>query len=1102
MGDSSLRELRTENRVLRARLEELEASTSNSEKSFTNKTSKDYLYRELFEELRDAIFFTSQEGVIEDVNRAALNMFGRDWESLVGANFRDIYLEKSDASRFLYEIKKRLFVKDFEVKLKGAGGQAIDCLMTVSARRGPGGDILGYQGIIRDVTSRKMAQRRLVESEERFRSLSEQSPEIIYTLQEDGSISYVNPAWERILGHTPAEVMGRYFIDFAKPEDAGIYRNLFRRIRDERETFTDVDGELIAKDGTVKYFSLSGSPNVDASGRLLGMVGLFKDITARRRAEEELKLQKVYAEELIENLPEALVVLGNDDDIIKVNREFTRVFGYLPEEAYGKKINDLIVPDERKDEGQALTDRAAGGERLEVETKRRRKDGGLVDVSILATPIKTEHGQIGVYGIYRDISERKKTEELIKQNEEKYGAILENIEEGYYELNLKGHFIYATDVAAKIAGLPKEGFLGRNFSEFCDEEDAKALFEIYNKVYTSGRPASNVRYRVTLEDGTRKVLQASASLIRDAEGIPIGFRGIMSDITARFEAEEALKESEERHRTVLEVSPDPIIVRDSDRKISYINPSFTRVFGWTLDECRGKALDFVPKESLPETNEMIEKIERGKSFSGVETRRLTKDGRLVNVSISAAVFSDRSGRSLGSVITFQDITERKQAEEELNYVAYNDVLTGLPNRKSFYMKLEDMLLQSRRRSSDNTWALMFMDLDRFKHINDTLGHDIGDELLKKTADRIKECLRESDHVFRLGGDEFTIILTHVAQDLDVAKVAEKLMETVSRRCIIKGHELTTSASIGISVYPNDGQDVEVLVKNADMAMYAAKEGRNGYSFYTSDMNKKALERMKLESSLRSAIDDEQFVIHYQPLVDESNVILGMEALIRWQHPEMGLVPPVKFISLAEETGAIVRIGEWVLNTACKQVKQWHDIGYEGLYVAVNLSPRQFKGADLVPTVENALKESGLPPECLKLEITESSVMDDPEGAILKMQELKSKGIGFSMDDFGTGYSSLSYLKRFPIDTLKIDRSFVADSMDNRDDKEIIKTIIAMAQNLNITTVAEGVETFEQQDFLCSQGCTMMQGYFFGKPMPDEEFELLLQNQQRDPGCDK
>ncbi len=630
-----------------------------------------------------------------------------------------------------------------------------------------------------------------------------------------------------------------------------------------------------------------------------------------------------------------------------------------------------------------------------------------------------------------------------------------------------------------------------------DEETSAASFD---EMILSDKIVINIDEYPSLiaRNGKKIPIEYCGAPIKDDDGHISGMVVILKDITDRKQAEEALRKSEERHRVVLESAPDPVVVYDIQGKITYLNPSFTRIFEWTLEESIGNRINFVPIENPAEARLIFEKIARRETISGIETYRVSKSGKRVNVSISGAGFFDDNGKLQGSVITVQDITERKKTEEEVKFIAYHDVLTGLPNRKSFYMRLEDRLLQSRgqagrkRRSDRQKWALLFLDLDRFKNINDTLGHDIGDELLKTLARRIETCLRKTDYVFRLGGDEFTVLLNDLIADIDVIRVVEKIRTAVAQPCRVKGHTLYITVSVGISLYPDDGERVERLVKNADMAMYAAKEDGQGYRFFTEEMNTKALERMMLESSLRNAIQNDQFVVYYQPLVDDQCRIIGLEALIRWQHPILGLINPSKFIPLAEETGAIVQIGKWVLYSACKQAKKWYEMTHTKFYVSVNLSPRQFNEPDLVETIEQIMEVTDLPPDCLKLEVTENSIMHNPEEAIKKMTILRAKGILFSIDDFGTGYSSLSYLKYFPIDTLKIDRSFVLDASTSRDDQEIIKTIISMARNLNMKAVAEGVETKEQHDFLSEYGCDIMQGYYFDRPMPAGKFEELLQ----------
>lgn len=729
-------------------------------------------------------------------------------------------------------------------------------------------------------------------------------------------------------------------------------------------------------------------------------------------------------------------------------------------------------------------------------------------------------------------AEWKGVEEHVRQLEK----AIDMMQLGIMIADLEGNIVYVNRAVAVMHGYRMEELFGQHLSILTPVELRRPLMVDEIKAW-KGLIRENYNLR---KDGTAFPVRLMTEIVKNAEGEPCAIITSCEDITERRQAEEelrtyrhrlermvssrtteltatnerlreemtqhkhtaeALRKSEERHRIILEAVPNPVIVYDMEGNVAYLNPAFSRVFGWTLGECRGRKIHFVPTENLPETTLLFSKIQHHEVASGIETCRLTKDGKKVDVSVSGAVFWDHHGDMQGSVMTFRDITEQKKTEAEIQFLAYHDVLTGLPNRRAFYLRLEDELVRScgynseKRRSMSCKWALLFLDLDRFKDINDALGHDIGDELLQLVSLRIQACLRKSDYIFRLGGDEFTILLRSLIDDTDVAKVAQKIHEDIARPFLVEGHTLYLSISVGISVYPHDGKDVESLVKNADMAMYAAKKEGRGYRFFTEDMTRKAMERMMLENNLRNALQDNQLTPFYQPLVNVKKQIVGMEVLLRWHHPQLGLISPSRFIPLAEETGCIVPIGQWVLHEACKQAKTWHDMGYTEVSVSVNLSTRQLKEPDLIDMIEYVLEETGLLPQYLKLEVTESGLMENPEQAAAKMKALRNRGIHFLIDDFGIGYSSLGYLKQLPIDTLKIDRSFVMDAATDKDDQEIIKTIIAMARNLSLDTVAEGVETQEQQEFLTQQGCQMMQGYYFGRPMPAEQFEHILSHEQ-------
>ena len=433
------------------------------------------------------------------------------------------------------------------------------------------------------------------------------------------------------------------------------------------------------------------------------------------------------------------------------------------------------------------------------------------------------------------------------------------------------------------------------------------------------------------------------------------------------------------------------------------------------------------------------------------------------------------------------------ASAEISHLAYTDALTGLPNRPLFMDHLILALAQAAR--ANQKVAVFFLDLDRFKDINDSLGHSTGDTLLKSVADRIRRCVREGDTIARFGGDEFTLLIPRIDNVEDAAKIAHKIHETLKIPFLIADRELFVTTSIGISVYPVDGVDPETLVRNADSAMYRAKDsGRDNYQLYAPAMNARALERLALENTLRRALENDELVLHYQPLVSAmTRQVVGFESLVRWQHPEQGLLSPAHFISTAEMSGLIVPIGTWVLQTACKQAKLWQKRSDTDLYVAVNLSARQFQQPNLVDEVAAILEQTNLKPELLELEITESNAMQNAEKTIYTLRELKALGVRIAMDDFGTGYSSLSYLKRFPIDTLKLDRSFVLDVTTDKSDAAIVSAVIAMAHSLDLHVVAEGVETEEQLDFLCKQKCDRIQGYFFSQPLPADKLMPYITN---------
>ena len=556
-------------------------------------------------------------------------------------------------------------------------------------------------------------------------------------------------------------------------------------------------------------------------------------------------------------------------------------------------------------------------------------------------------------------------------------------------------------------------------------------------------------------------------------------------------ANERLRDSENRVRMLLDNVDEGIVSISSNGRIELFNPGAERMFNYRSADILGENISMLmPEPYRSEHNQYLERyLQTGESHvigAAREVSAQRRNGETFPMELRVSEFSLDGQRMFIGIM--RDITERKATEEKIIHLAHFDALTDLPNRRLVEDRIQQTIAWARR--TDAQFAVMFIDLDKFKSINDTLGHNVGDQLLQMVAQRLIESLRAEDTVGRQGGDEFIVLLASLSAAEDSAVVAQKILSALSAPFVINGQDLHTGASIGIAVYPQDGEDVETLLKNSDTAMYHAKEaGRSNYQFFAQTMNAAAAERLLLESSLRQAIDRNQLLLHYQPLVNIADGrIVATEALVRWNHPELGLISPARFIPIAEDSGVIIPLGDWVLRRACYQLKQWREQGIPLQRMVVNLSPRQFRQKHLVQTFTQVLKETGVDPHWLGLEVTESVIMENPEEAIGILCELKALGIELSLDDFGTGYSSLSYLKRFPIDKLKIDQSFVRDITTDPDDEGMVAAIIVMAHQLSIRVVAEGVETEAQLAFLRGQGCDEYQGYYFSRPLPADELD--------------
>ncbi|MBI1422520.1 MAG: EAL domain-containing protein [Gammaproteobacteria bacterium] len=589
-----------------------------------------------------------------------------------------------------------------------------------------------------------------------------------------------------------------------------------------------------------------------------------------------------------------------------------------------------------------------------------------------------------------------------------------------------------------------------------------------------------------------RIYHASYNPVRDEDGNINGVIGVANDITdlEKVEAQMRILSS------ALEQTAELVLITDADGIIEYVNPAFTKTTGYRREDVIGKKPAMLRSgKHEPEFYQRLwETILRGEVFNDVFINA-RKDGSIYYEEKYITPIRDQRNHITHFISTGNDISERMRVQERLHYMAHHDALTKLPNRNLFLDRLRQAM--ARARWHKRLIAVMFLDLDRFKTINDSLGHQVGDQLIVQLTQRLSSGVRAGDTIARFGGDEFAILLDDIASEKDISQLAKKVLDTMVPTFVIEGRELYITASIGVSIFPNDGEDSETLLRNADVAMYRAKElGRNNYQFYSNEMSARAFERLTLENSLRHALKRMEFSLLYQPQMEiRTRRIVGVEALLRWQHPELGQILPGDFIPLLEETGLIIEVGDWVLKSALQQAAQWHHAGYDFLKMSINLSGRQFNNPDFITALQSTIQNAGVDPKTIELELTESMLMRNASKTISALNTLHQLGVTIAVDDFGTGYSSLNYLRRFPISTLKIDRSFLRDVIEDSDDRAITTAIIVMAQSLNLIVVAEGVETEEQLIFLQSLDCHQVQGNLCSSPVDASVISRLLRAQE-------
>ncbi len=1074
--------------------QEREQALCQSQQRFTN----------LFQLSPDVVLLVRfADSVITEANQHFESTFGWPATEVIGRSTLELELwvhsEQRDFLRLNASTSRDPVVQ--EVQLRTRDRQILDGMLSSQYI-----DLDGEAFLLTtflDTSERKRAEMALSSSEEKFSQAFRHTPDaVVITEKASGRFIEVNPSFVRQFGWNNAEAVGRTSLELGLWAEQNDRQRMLDALQHDR--LNQLEVRLHSRDGSVSHNLLFGG-EIELDGCPC-LVLTVRNITQQRIQEQALKDSQ-------ERLTLALdsANLGTWDwhipsDTLYGSERAATLHG-LPAESYHGEFGAFFryVPEEdqrlmRKAYRELLEDR----QQVYQVTYRSRFANG--ETHYLESTAKlyrdAQNAPLRMTGVLMDISERVQREQRLAASEEKFSTLFQASPEPICVSRIRdGVFIEVNPSFSQIFGWQPQDIVGRSGPDVGFWVDSAQRRQLFDKL-TRDQGLDNEIVHFLTRSGQELTCVVSSRFIRVERQLCI--TSTFRDITERQRAETALKASQEKFAKAFHSSPDAITIteRDSARYIE-VNEGFCRLTGYRPEEVIGRtALDMNVWAHPKQRQEMIEQLQRDGRVVHLEMLGRHRDGRLKTVEVSVEPI-DLDGIDC-LLLTARDISQLKEAQAQIQHLAYHDSLTNLPNRALLMDRLTQQIALLKRHELRG--ALLFLDLDHFKHINDSLGHPVGDTVLKLVTARLEASVRQEDTVARLGGDEFVVLLSGLEGKRSevtrqARKVAEKLRHLLAEPMLLDGHRLQVTPSIGIALIPDHGNTPADLLKRADIALYRAKDsGRNTIQLFRSTMQEAASERLRLENDLRLALARGEFELYFQPQVDARNgKIIGAEALLRWQHPVLGAQSPALFIHVLEESGLILEVGGWVLAEACHVCAQLLDEGLVdelNFSLCVNISPRQFRQNDLAERVESSLRNSKMPKPMLKLEITEGIVIQNIEDTIAKMNRLKRIGVSFAMDDFGTGYSSLTYLKRLPVDVLKIDQSFVRDATCDPNDAEIIRAIIAMARSLDLEMIAEGVEQQEQLDFLERQGCHKYQGYLFSKPLPLPEFRALLAHTQQ------
>ena len=948
------------------------------------------------------------------------------------------------------------------------------------------GSVRGLYCTEHDIHDLKLTEQALAEREEQLRLFNDNIPEPIVYLSADRRYEFVNEAFLRLIGLARDEVLGKTTNQVVGPAVADMMEPGRQRVlTGEAITYERV---LTDAAGRERWIRARCVPDMHFDGTVKGEYVVGHDITDLKQAQEALAAREGQLRAIMDGVPAPVAYIDRDEHCHYVNRTFLQFFGLTPEQVSVMRLRD-VVGHAIYQSAQAMLSRAMEGESTAFDRLVQGANGVKRWMTIRVVPDASQSGEVyGAFVLMNDIHGLKQAQEALRDSEAQMRLIMDNVPARVSYIDRDYRYRFLNRHNEEWLGESRKELTGRTFAEVVGSERAEQLGPILDRVLTG--ETVTTEQQLVQPDGQQRWESVHYAPHRDAEGNVVGIYAMHADIHDQKRNQDELRRVNWMLSSHINNTPLAVLEWDRDFRLVRWSPQAENIFGWRSDEVLGIPLTDSPivhEEDRQAFAGLVARLMDGEQprATGV-TRNHRHDGTTIWCEWYHSALLDDDGRIVSILSFVQDVSSRIQAEERLQYLATRDALTGLPNRLLLHERLSQAIAQAKR--SGHRVGVMFIDLDRFKNVNDTLGHRIGDELLKKVTAALSSALRETDLLARLGGDEFMVIVEDFDDRAVLGRIAQKLLDAIAQPFEIEEHAIFVTSSIGIAVYPDDSDDPEELLKHADVAMYRSKDlGRNTYQYIDENLAEHRLRQHSLETSLRAALAENVLRLHFQPVVRiEDRSIVGAEALLRWSDPEHGNVPPQVFIPLAEESGLIHVLGEWVLRSAARQCVAWRRSGLD-LTVSVNLSARQFYREDLAQRISDIVRAEECEPSWIELEVTETSLLHDLDAIRKVLHQLRGEGFSVAIDDFGTGYSSLTHLKHFPIDTLKIDISFIADLESDPQDAAITEAIIGLARGLGLKVVAEGVGTREQLEFLEVRGCHYFQGYWASKPLPADAF---------------